>query len=298
MSHESIALPAEFIHNRIVLSPIMANGTILRILADTGGGCVLTPEAVARAGLADFTGMVGETQYTMVRLPPFHEAGWIPPLPDEGAAGAFLVLDRKNGPKGVGEDGIIGQAWFADKVWTFDYLNKAILYHEAGKSSSATKAHCTPLGFQQDGNGNRTYSFPRIQAVIDGETVDFLLDTGATMYVTEKAVEELDDGAGSCRGTCFITESMFMKWRRRNPHWRVIDLAEQGTGYPIIEVPEIGLAGYAAGPVWFTFRRDRDFHQFISGYTDRKVEGAVGGSALQYFRITADYPNALAYLER
>ena len=89
-----------------------------------------------------------------------------------------------------------------------------------------------------------------------------------------------------------------MRWMKRNPHWRVIDKAEQSTGLPIIEVPEVTIAGYTVGPVWFTFRPDNNFHQFISGLMDHRVEGALGGSVLQYFRVTVDYPNALALFEQ
>jgi hypothetical protein len=32
--------------------------------------------------------------------------------------------------------------------------------------------------------------------------------------------------------------------------------------------------------------------------TDKQVEGALGGSALRYFRVTVDYPNAAAAFER
>ena len=52
------------------------------------------------------------------------------------------------------------------------------------------------------------------------------------------------------------------------------------------------------GPVWFTRRPDPSFHQFMSQYMDKQVEGALGGSALKFFRVTVDYPNAVAAFER
>ena len=55
---------------------------------------------------------------------------------------------------------------------------------------------------------------------------------------------------------------------------------------------------HTVGPVWFTRRPDPNFHQFASFWTDKQVEGALGGSALKYFRVTLDYPNAVAVFER
>lgn len=302
MERVSILLPAEFAHNRPIVMTTAANGETLRFLADTGGGCVMTKEAVARAGFPSIASIEGEARIERVRSPSFREDGCLPPLLLQGEPGFFLVLEGKRGPlDDLDVDGILGQAWFADRVWTIDYLNGSFVYHAAGVDLPASSGPVVPLGFRQDGEGRRANSFPRIQASIDGETVDFLFDTGATASLTERALAELGDSGtegGSRRGTCFITHSLFMRWKRRNPHWRVIEQAERGTGCPMIEVPEIEIAGYAVGPVTFMYRPDHNFHQYISGFTDRKVEGAIGGSALQYFRITADYPRAAAYFAR
>jgi hypothetical protein len=288
----NVVLPADFAHNLFVVRPIAENGTTLHMLADTGGGCILTPEAVIRTGLSTYEGTVGETRYDMTELPHFRKGAWVPPLIIGGKPGACLILKRER------LDGILGQAWFADRVWSFDYFTGTLTYHGVGESLLAQEERCVRLSFQVDGEGKRNNSFPRIQAVIDGEVIDFLFDTGATLSVSDKGLAELNDNGGRQRGTCFITESVFRRWMKRYPHWRVIDKAEQSTGLPIIEVPEVTIAGYTVGPVWFTFRPDHNFHQFISGLMDRKVEGALGGSVLQYFRITADYPNALALFER
>lgn len=66
----------------------------------------------------------------------------------------------------------------------------------------------------------------------------------------------------------------------------------------MIEVPTVSVAGHSIGPVWFTRRADKNFHEFMSQWMDRKVDGAIGGNALRYFRITIDYPNAVALFER
>ena len=57
------------------------------------------------------------------------------------------------------------------------------------------------------------------------------------------------------------------------------------------------MAGIEAGPVWFTRRPDRNFHEYMSSMMDRKVEGALGRSLFQYFAITVDYPRAVAHFK-
>jgi hypothetical protein len=41
-----------------------------------------------------------------------------------------------------------------------------------------------------------------------------------------------------------------------------------------------------------------NFRKWMSQWMDRPVEGALGGSALRYFRVTVDYPNAVAVFEQ
>ena len=72
-------------------------------------------------------------------------------------------------------------------------------------------------------------------------------------------------------------------------------MLEDDFAVPMIEVPEVVIAGHKVGPVWFTYRPNPNFHEYMSSFTDKQVEGALGGNALRHFRITVDYPNAKAY---
>ena len=65
----------------------------------------------------------------------------------------------------------------------------------------------------------------------------------------------------------------------------------------MIEVPKIEVAGFEVGPVWFSARPDRAY-EWMSGMMEKSIVGALGGSGLRYFRITIDYPNAVAVFER
>lgn len=293
-------LPAEFRDDRILIRLVTRDGVPLQLLTDTGGGLVLTEEAVRKAGLIpDSTEIVENKTFPAVGLPFGNEDGVVPPLLFGGRPGKFLVMSE---PMGLlkGLDGLIGQAWFADRIWVFDYLHKQLKYNPDVTAGGWIKnsGHKVPLGFLHNDQGSRMNSFPRIQAKIDGEVVDLLFDTGASMELSDQGVAGHADDGGRVRGTSFITISLFQKWKRRNPGWRVVENAEQRTGLPIIEVPEVEIAGYKVGPVWFTARPDSNFHTYMSQWMDKRVEGALGGSCFRYFRITAHYPEAWAFFER
>ena len=117
--------------------------------------------------------------------------------------------------------------------------------------------------------------------------------------MTAEALTKLGDGTAESRATSFIVATRFDQWRQRHPDWRVVENADANAkGEPMIQVPLITVAGYTVGPVWFTRRPDKNFHQFMSQFMDRTVEGALGGSALRFFRLSVDYPNAVAVFER
>ena len=137
--------------------------------------------------------------------------------------------------------------------------------------------------------------FPRIAGKIDGETIQFLLDTGARTEVTANAWPRVEPQAPRHRATSFIGSTRFEQWRRRHPDWLVVPRAEVGADRSaMIRVPSIEIGGQTIGPVWFTERPTRSFPDFMSQYTDRPVEGALGGSAWRYTTLIVDYPRARA----
>jgi hypothetical protein len=78
----------------------------------------------------------------------------------------------------------------------------------------------------------------------------------------------------------------------------MVENADGVSGSTMIEVPIVTVAGYQVGPVWFTARPDKQFDEWMSQWMDKKIHGALGGSIFQYFQITVDYPNAMAYFEK
>ncbi|WP_052487157.1 hypothetical protein [Gordoniibacillus kamchatkensis] len=290
MSLNQIFLPAEFKQDRIFVLPRTKDGIKLNFIIDTGGDMFVTPDGVNRANLVVSKIELDGQYYDVTALPEFDDNEWIPPLLIDGKSPNLAVIESE-----ICNDGLLGQAWFADRVWTFDYLNQRLIYHRYWAGPLIKGEHCVTLGFIKDNKGSRKLNFPRIQAVIDNETINFLFDTGATLKLSAQALNELGDGLPDIRATSFITKHLFEKWRELHPDWKVIKNADGK--FSLIEVPEIILAGFKVGPVWFTERPDENFHQFMSQWMDQQIDGALGGSAFKFFRITVDYSNAIAYFE-
>ncbi|HKG92147.1 MAG TPA: hypothetical protein VKA84_09660 [Gemmatimonadaceae bacterium] len=297
-SRGGMRLPVRYAADRFYVTPVSTNGDTLLLYTDTGGGAnMLYEAAAARLGVAPEWVPANGDSLRLARLPAFTAPAVIPPPSDLPPFGERLmvVAPRDSGPDAG--DGLLGRTWFAGRVWRFDYPGRALmLLGDAGPAGDP--AHRASLGFQTDSAGRRTTHFPRIRVEVDGDSLDLLFDTGATVNLTDAAQSALGDGGPAARGTSFIARSVFDRWRERHPGWRVIEHADRTLDMPMIEVPRVSVGGYAVGPVWFTMRPDRNFHEFMSQWMDRRVEGALGGSALRYLRATVDYPRATVAFER
>ncbi len=293
-----LALPGKLAAHRFLVQPRTPDGATLTFFTDTGGGLFIVEAAVARLKLDVAQIDAGGGQKTpAARLPTFAPDAAIPPL--EVYDGRLPVMPAEQVADFDEADGMLGQDWFMDRTWTFDYPGQTLWWRAPGDLPAHEPAHRVTLGFQTDKAGKRMTSFPRIQARIDGAVIDLLFDTGATITLSDAAAAALKDGGPRQRATSFISKTTFEGWRRRHPDWRVIDKADEGVGgEPIIEVPAVEVAGFTVGPVWFTRRADKNFHEWMSQWMDRRVDGALGGSALRYFRVSVDYPRALAVFER
>ena len=285
-------LPSRCVGGLFYVYPRTLDGKEMKFFTDTGGGLFVTEEVVVRLGLSTFQskGDSGEPE-RMAVLPQFSQDATIPPL--DTPRGALPIGSSKGRPY----DGMLGQAWFRDRVWTFDYARGQLKLHTVGPRAT-DPIHSVELGFPVDRRGHRETNFPRVQIKVDGESMDMLLDTGATIALAPAALLQLADRGPRTRATSFIVRTIFDRWRRKHPDWPVIDRADSRVGEPMIAVPKIVIGGYDVGPVWFTRREDENFHDFMSSMMDRRVEGAVGGSALRYLTVTVDYPRSVAHFSR
>jgi hypothetical protein len=282
---ETTAMPVAYDEDRFFVEPVTASGARLRLLADTGGGLFLTAAAVARCGLAT-SWSIGRG--TVARLDPLRPDASIPePV---GSAKWIPVWEQEG-------DGMLGQRWFAGGIWTFDYPRKSLLLSSAPfRPTSEQTAHRVPLGFPTF-SGLRSGNHPRLTVTIDGLAVESLFDTGATVRLTTEALKSIGDGHPRERATSFVAARLFDRWHKDHPDWHLIENAEEKTHLAIIEVPRIQVAGFEVGPAWFT-RRPDGAHQWMSTFMDRPIVASIGGSVLRNFRVTVDYPGAVAYFER
>lgn len=289
-------LPAQFVANRVYVTPTTTGGETLRFFTDSGGGLFIAEDAAKRLKLksvpvANNHDTNAEKGPAQVLMPQF-KAGLGIPAPEDGK---IAVMPQEQVSKAhFFDDGMLGEPWFGGHVWTWDYpQSKLTLQGSEWKPDSAAKR--VMLGFPVDTKGERDDNFARITIQVDGKPIDMLLDTGATTTLTADAMKSAADKQPSERATSFIVATQFDAWHKAHPAWQVVEKAEAGTNASMIEVPEVEIAGSRIGPVWFTWRADKNFHEFMSSMMDKQVEGAIGGNALNHFVMTIDYPRAAAY---
>lgn len=292
-----VLIPTQYKEGRFFAEPVTLGGTKLHLYTDSGGGLFLFRAVAEQLHLKEIENAAGDTEASEVILPVFKRGATIPPpLGNESRMPLMAGSER---PPGTEEwSGMLGQQWFAGRVWTWDYPRQRLLWRTAGDLPKVPQEHKVELGFQTNPNGSRKLNFPRIQIQLDGETLDMLFDTGAFTELNGATMACVADGRSAKRAASFITQSVFEGWHKKHPEWRVCERAEKSTGATMIEVKQLQVAGYVVGPVWFTVRPDKNFHEYMSQWMDRKVEGALGASGLQFFRVTVDYPGAVAAFER
>lgn len=285
-------VPAEFIHDQVWVTP-MLGGERLRLFTDTGGGWNAISDAlVQRLALAREPSESGE----LVAWPAFDEDASIPAAPPHFMGGRLAVAPQQ---QLSGADGFLGGRWFADGVWEFDYPNRR-LYRLVGFTDPGEQFHRVALGFQTNEAGHRTMHFPSIEVEVDGEALPMLYDSGATATTTESSAPVFGVEPGTNVGTSFIEHAVFERWAKAHPDWRVIEAADlKGTQKRrMIEVPRVTIGGHSVGPVWFSEQPKGAFQSYMAGMMDRPTWGALGGSALKYFRVVIDYPGSAAYFQR
>ena len=294
-----VTIPTRFAANRFFATPITSDNVTLNFYTDSAGALFLYQNIADRLKLTTRT-VEGDNgkQLVFAALPSFQASQYIPAPLGSAFDGRLLVRQRENEKLTEQWDGMLGQQWFAGRVWTFDYPAKRLLWRAPGDVPKHDKTHEVALGFKTSPSGKRQNNFARIPIEVDGVKYDFLLDTGATNILPEDVLKMVGDDLPGERATSFLVRSVFDEWHRKHPEWRAFDKIQTLTGTAMIEVPEIMVGGFKAGPVWFTVQSDVGFQGVMKSYMDKPIVGALGGSALQYFRVTVDWPNAIAVFDR
>ena len=177
-------LPTSFEAGRVYVTPQTADGTTLKFFTDSGGATVILDKTVSRLKLPT-QAMPKEygDDAKSAKLPAFKSGLGIPsPLDLDGqiniAHGSDTHFD-------IG-DGMLGEAWFGGRIWTWDYPQHTLTLETAAWKPSKQFTRVA-LGFPVDEKGARGDNFARITVRIDGKPIDLLLDTGATTVLTAPA---------------------------------------------------------------------------------------------------------------
>lgn len=289
-----LTLPATLEAGRFYLHPRLHGGRELRLFSDSGGGLLFTHAGARALGVAPES-RTDNAPPQLLTWPRFDARAWIP-APQNVERGIPVAPAPPNQQHSLG-DGMIGAAWFGGRSWEFDYPRGRLRLLPAGSLPRVDVAHRVELGFQKDAQGRPTTHFARIPVRVDGEVLQLLFDTGASLMLTEQGARELGGGPAHRAGS-FIAAGVLQRWRDRHPDWRVIEHGDRNGSGRLIEVPELEVGGYRVGPVWFAERADRNFHEYMSQWMDRRIDGAIGGNAFATLKVSVDYPSATATFER
>jgi hypothetical protein len=303
-----VVIPTRFEADRVFALPRTRSGETIRFFTDSGGGGnLLCRSAADRLHLKptpippdpELEGELGKNLGT-ISLPAFAPGAGVPANANGDAK--LLVNDCAMGSaamKASFGEGLLSSRWFDGRIWTWDYPGHTLTL-QGSRWKPDPSAQRTPIGFRKASGNSPAFAMPRITITIDGQALDMLLDTGATGHPTPAGQDaQGGESVGGARATSFITTSVMNRWHAAHPDWTLIadgdDLFAPRMTARIIRVPEISIAGITVGPVWFTERADRNFREMMSSMTDRPVEGAIGGNALNHFAMTIDYPANAAY---
>ncbi len=288
-----LTLPTVHDDHRFFVVPVTGKGKKLKFLTGTGDESIIYSDSAR-----DLNAVITLRQKsTFIHLPTMDPEHEIPT--SRGDDGFVRVVSHRFRRPYTAVDcwGILGQAWFADRIWTLDYPARQMLLRPVGDLPTVEKKHRADLAFRNGLAGGREKSLPRLRVSIAGEHVDVLLHTGASAVLDNAVAKKLADKRPAARAMSFISQSQFDTWKAKHK-WRVIERAEQGSGAAMIEVPKLTIGGFEVGPVWFMARPDAHFSERVSRSLDRRVVCTLGGNALRFFRLTLDIPGSVALFEK
>lgn len=278
-------LKANFQNGLIYAQIPTASGSI-NMMANTSGGAYLLESTVDDYGLQSVKNNDG-TEF--VKLDALLKEAGLPTTQRE----MTLVVNDKESSLQPGIHGELGQSWFANHVWKFDYENQELVYNEFSLASG--DASTVQIAFKENDRGERMSNLPLAFASIEGVDIPFIIDTGAKMEPTAEASAALGTYTEEPVAMSFIIDFIFEHWKTIHPEWQVVETADAEMGnVSMIQVPEITIAGVTVGPVWFASRPDINYLEYMARFTNIPAMGSLGGNFLSNFNLTIDYPNKLA----
>jgi hypothetical protein len=141
-----VIISTRYVGDRFAAVPTVEKGGVLTFLTDSAGGTFLFAHVADRLQLAR-SEAPGEGErdkkLRVAQLPAFKSGAAIPP--PLGMPGGSLFVFKGN-PQQIPKffqpyDGLLGQQWFAGRVWTFDYPGRQLLLRAAGDVPRHDAAH-------------------------------------------------------------------------------------------------------------------------------------------------------------
>ena len=310
------SLPVELDDLHLILVPVTASGVTLRLRLDSGGTSFLFAGAVQRLGLPP--GAVAESG---IVLPEFQERAWIPRLGESGEEGAqwdppgtgpdgareILMPVRPNGGEWPGLDGVLGSDWLQGRTWTLDYPGRSLLLRNPGDLPLhgpgerldllwGDFGHDPPGRMSEDRPGGGA-GVPVVRVEVGGEPLPAAILTASGADLTEAAVGAIGDLRGARRAITRVNASQFDEWRSRHPDWTVLEDAEEGTGEPVMEIRDLGIASTEIPRLWVLRAGEERVAMGGEGPVPETVRLFLGGDVLREFRLTLDFEGGVAVFE-
>jgi hypothetical protein len=310
-SGKAVLVPSQFINGeRFYIKMPSVTGDTLLAYGDTGGGIsMVLPAVVEKENLKDHVKNALAKGFMPVKYILFNDAiktGIIPApeLPRQmilrryfsRVTDPFLFIppmddELKFISQSLSFDIFLGQNFFMGKSWTIDYIHRQIWVNTPLTPGDGVQK----IGFKKNSSGENIFGHPSMVIEVNGETIDVLFDTGATLVLSESGKKVFNTTEKTLGGS-FIAASIFDKWRKEHPDWKYYEKADMNRD--VIEVPVVKIGNYEVGPVLFAKRPDENWSEQMIGSMDKVVKGAIGGSGLKYLKVSIDYNSELIRFEK
>ncbi|MDP9017877.1 MAG: aspartyl protease family protein [Candidatus Eremiobacteraeota bacterium] len=236
---------------------------------DTGGGVLLITRDVARSLALEPTGAIqsNEDEHFQTVSPPRISIGGID-IP-VSTSQAMISLGGATTAPGIPAQGFLPGHLLRDHRVLIDYPARRFGLDSLPDSGAAR------IPIQIDPRSG----FIRIEAVIDGERVGLLLDTGASSTMLSRA---------------FVDRLLAKhpEWKHASGAYGPANMSGTKTDLTakMLRVPQLEIGSVVLHDVVAVSRPVGVFEQWMSSMLPSPIVGALGGNALRNLRIQIDYP--------
>jgi hypothetical protein len=167
----------------------------------------------------------------------------------------------------------------------FDYPGRRLTVAEPGILE--------PRGVRASASISPKTGIVQIDAVINGESLSFALDNGASYsFLSDEVVTRLSQRQPSWpHGTGALGCANMWGWWPGEATWPILRVPEMHWGS--VRLVNVGIAGLPK-----IFPNGSGLGAWYSHKTARPVDGFLGSNALKAFRVEIDYANSAVYFEK